>query len=89
VSEGEQKRADFYSREELARRWGLSWKTIRRMEKDGRLPGVVYIGNTIVRIPASTVEQCERHAPEKPVTQERKRTKDRRYFAPAGQGAAR
>jgi predicted site-specific integrase-resolvase len=49
----------FYSREELARRWGISWKTIRRMEQDGRLPGVVYISERIARIPASVVGRCE------------------------------
>jgi predicted site-specific integrase-resolvase len=62
MSEGEQKRADFYSREELARRWGISWKTVRRMEQDGRLPGVVYISDRIARIPASVVEHCESRA---------------------------
>jgi len=77
----------FYSREQPARRWGVSWKTIRRMEQDGRLPGVVYIGNSLVRIPASVVEQCESRAP-KPITQERKRIKDGRRFAPAEHGAA-
>jgi hypothetical protein len=36
--EGEQK---FFSREELARRWNVSARTIKRMQDDGRLPGVV------------------------------------------------
>lgn len=63
MSEGEQKRVDFYSREELARRWGISWKTVRRMEQDGRLRGVVYISDRLARIPASVVEECESRGP--------------------------
>jgi predicted DNA-binding transcriptional regulator AlpA len=54
--EGEQK---FFSREELARRWGISYRTVQRMELDGRLPSVVHLSDQIVRIPASVVEQCE------------------------------
>jgi ribosome-binding protein aMBF1 (putative translation factor) len=52
----------FFSREELAKRWEVSWRTIRRMEQDGRLPGVIYISDRIVRIPAEVVEKCERGA---------------------------
>jgi excisionase family DNA binding protein len=90
MTELDQNRTErFLSREELARRWGISWKTVRRMEQDGRLTGVIYIGDTIVRIPASEVEQCERHAPQKPITRERNRTKDGRYFAAIERGAAR
>jgi hypothetical protein len=88
MQQDESKQERFYSREELARRWGVSWKTVRRMEQDGRLTGVIYIGDNIVRIPASVVEQCEGRAP-RPITQERKRTKDGRRFASAEHGAAR
>jgi transcriptional regulator GlxA family with amidase domain len=59
MEEQKQTSQRFFSREELARRWGVSARTIKRMEQDGRLPGVVYISERLPRIPASIVERCE------------------------------
>jgi predicted DNA-binding transcriptional regulator AlpA len=59
MEEQKQTSQRFFSREELARRWGISYRTVQRMELDGRLPGVVHLSDQIVRIPASVVEQCE------------------------------
>jgi excisionase family DNA binding protein len=51
----------FFSVRDIAERWGVSDKTVRRQIASGALAPVVFFGRTL-RIPSDAVESAERRA---------------------------
>ena len=57
ISQGFEQQA--FSVEQLARRWNVSSRHIRRMLADGRLPQPIKVGDRLVRWPARVIRDLE------------------------------